>query len=470
MISSLFLTYQVALTIYIQRLNITACPKASTAPRNPSALEAPPAPRSHARNVTRLNSNLYLAEHRFISSKCDNYVKVPNSDRKQSTKQPSGIFQCGNLFPYEKHTWHDIPTFQTVSDGDLWITSAFLDSRVKKGRVRIIVVSSQEYTTKNTVFCTLWYEKCKRVVSVKADLVHFAHWKPFWHRGYFYNCDTQVDGVPDYVSLSTKPCDNPDNLLEVKELKPYVGPTTIAHCLPTLHGLQDPYRMTEWLVLHQLNGIDHVYIYDMYSISQAVLNVINHFRNEGFVSVISWHITDQMAIQGFGQRAVLNDCTFRAYGKYKFISGYDIDEIIIPKSNETLKDFLNNYDKQGVNILQFNRADFCTNRPELHSLYPSLRTLRYTQRKAFQSVGREPKPIARPEVVIQMGVHNVEQKAKGARLRMPSNNEALCHHYRFRGEADNHCNMVDTTVYRFKSQLKSEVNKVLRKINIPEIN
>ena len=402
------------------------------------------------------------------SKKCLSYAAFPGENRKAPGRLLNGILQCNDLHPYQIYKTENVQTFQQVVEYELWTTSAFLDERQVRGRITIISLSSYSLNKKN-MHCTVWYDKCKRSVSMKAGERAMNHWapiqKPFKHLGYFFFCDTKSSEVPDYVSLSTKPCDNPGNVLEVTKLVPYSGPTTIAHCLPTLHGVYNPYKLLEWIAFQRVQGVDHIFVYDFHSISRDVYRVLDYYARDGFVTIVRWHVQDMIAVRAFAHRTMLNDCAYKAYGRFKFVSQHDMDEFIVPIKSPSLKALVDQHSKKGSNHFILNNAHFCMSRSDVSAADADLRMLRLTRRKNPRGAELQ-KLVFAPEISFEIGIHAVEHMAMGSHTHRFGMNEAYIHHYRFWSEGTSRCNIEDKSATKFEKQVTEEFNRVRKALKL----
>ena len=382
---------------------------------------------------------------------------------------------CDDLLPVSIPKWDDVPPFQTVVDKELWVKSAFFDTRHgPRGIVRLIGISSTRF---GNLYCTLWYnkciDKCKRVVSMQAVLIKTAATMDvnnFKHMPFFFNCETPSGQKPDYVSLSTRACDNAPNLLEVQSLVGYPSnkTSTLAACLPMLRAVYYPYNLLEWLALHRIMGVDHVFIYDTMSVSDDVQRIINYYRSIKYVSIVRWSLEESVSVRAFAHRAMLNDCAYRNYGNYKYVISYDLDEYIVPQTEESIKVFADRHMKNGVNLISVKRSNFCMDKASGRLSRPTMRTMRFTKHTDAGDEA-EPKVLYKPESAVEVGIHYVEVRAPGAKANYPLPSEALVHHYRIHLGWTPNCKHNKTIVLKYKSRLKAAMNVVLNIVQLPLI-
>lgn len=104
-----------------------------------------------------------------------------------------------------------------------------------------------------------------------------------------------------------------------------------------------PY-LKEWLEFNHLIGIDHFYMYNNNS-NDDYLKVLKPYIKKGLVTLVQWPYNQQQ-IQSY------KDCIEKYAGETKWLGFIDIDEFIVPKSTDSIYDFLKPYEKKygAVNI------------------------------------------------------------------------------------------------------------------------
>lgn len=93
----------------------------------------------------------------------------------------------------------------------------------------------------------------------------------------------------------------------------------------------------EFVELNYLLGIGHFTFYKN-TIGPNVGCVLDRYKKDDLVSVLSWQLDmiSKQEIRTEGMFAALNDCLYRNMYKSKFVAFLDIDEIIVPRQNDTL--------------------------------------------------------------------------------------------------------------------------------------
>jgi len=123
-----------------------------------------------------------------------------------------------------------------------------------------------------------------------------------------------------------------------------------AHELSICAIFQDeaPY-LTEWIEYHRLVGVDHFYLYNDRS-SDEYLTVLAPYIEEGVVDLIDCH-AEEGETHFFNQRKAYARGLKKAKDEDKWLAIIDIDEFIVPKKVDTIKELLQQYEGYyGVSI------------------------------------------------------------------------------------------------------------------------
>lgn len=93
----------------------------------------------------------------------------------------------------------------------------------------------------------------------------------------------------------------------------------------------------EFVELNYLLGIGHFTFYKN-TIGPNVECVLDRYKKDNLVSILPWQLdmVSKQEIRTEGMFAALNDCLYRNMYKSKFVAFLDIDEIIVPRQNDTL--------------------------------------------------------------------------------------------------------------------------------------
>ena len=97
----------------------------------------------------------------------------------------------------------------------------------------------------------------------------------------------------------------------------------------------EAHYLYEWLVYHQLIGVDHIYLYNNNS-DDRYLEIVTPFINAGFVTLRQWP-------KDFAQREAYEDCYERTKNETHWLGFIDADEFVNLQSYDNVSTFLNNY-------------------------------------------------------------------------------------------------------------------------------
>lgn len=104
-----------------------------------------------------------------------------------------------------------------------------------------------------------------------------------------------------------------------------------------------PY-LREWIEFNHLVGVEHFYLYNNNS-EDNYLSVLQPYIEEGVVTLVQWP-HNQMQMESY------KDCIDKFSGETKWLGFIDIDEFIVPKTTNTIYEFLQPFEKKAgaVNI------------------------------------------------------------------------------------------------------------------------
>lgn len=115
-------------------------------------------------------------------------------------------------------------------------------------------------------------------------------------------------------------------------------------CVKPLHyNFNRASQLIEFIEMHRLLGVSHFTFYN-HTIGDRVDCVLRRYIEEGLVEVLPWHeldVTSQKEIRTEAIFASLNDCLYRHKHDSQYLLMIDLDEFIIPRTNNgTLTDLL----------------------------------------------------------------------------------------------------------------------------------
>ncbi|XP_062591560.1 beta-1,4-galactosyltransferase galt-1-like [Saccostrea cucullata] len=257
-----------------------------------------------------------------------------------------------------------------------------------------------------------------------------------------FSCKVPNTRMPDAVSLVTKDCEKPVNVLPVIYNSNVERTFTV--CVSPLHAMYSKaYQLVEMIEFSSILGADHFFFYN-YSTNWNVDLVLKHYESKGLVSVIQWKLpmtknrTDEPDIHYYGQLAMLNDCLNRNRGASRYVVFQDLDEIIIPKNHKSWNDMLDSLPANMSSYMfrsAFFRLDWLnartnSNVSKIAKSYKAYAFLkRFRENEIFGRATRS-KYIVDPLKVEVVGIHNVWKFKRGGRPFYVPPEVALVHHYR----------------------------------------
>ena len=274
----------------------------------------------------------------------------------------------------------------------------------------------------------------------------------------------------------------------------------MAVCLRTIHHVNSPYYIVEFVEMQRILGVQHIYIYGLEHISNSVRHMLDYYSSIGVVTIYPWKLPvknspvfeepGEIAIHG--QYAINNDCLYRTMNIHRQVFMHDLDEYVIARNSEVknAKQLLKKIEKLKTEIsgdkslheyasYGFLNCYFCLTDQDYSTVSPNLVSLKRSKRHICLNEeleeawwkdneqthteggrGATMKVVVYPTRVILMGVHGVTHPIKGFKreLVIPTN-IATMHHYK--KPKDLGCDHNDTTLIdKYSNLLKKNVNTV----------
>ncbi len=135
----------------------------------------------------------------------------------------------------------------------------------------------------------------------------------------------------------------------VKGLRVYHGgsgrPGASGYLAAVLIVRDEARYLPEWIEFHRMVGVEHIYVYDNAS-RDSSWEILEDYRNTGFLSAIPWdaphqmsYITDHIRAQRLAYWHALSN-----YGsKWRWMTFIDSDEFLMPAQGDNLPDLLELY-------------------------------------------------------------------------------------------------------------------------------
>ncbi|MBA3237583.1 MAG: glycosyltransferase family 92 protein [Parachlamydiaceae bacterium] len=168
-----------------------------------------------------------------------------------------------------------------------------------------------------------------------------------------------------------------------------------------------PY-LKEWIEYYKILGAQHFYLYNNFS-EDHYLDVLQPYIDDGIVELVDWEVP---IFQYFGQKRAYMNAINKTQGIVKWLAILDIDEFIVPKQNDTIPEFLSDFDQEGIAGIGINWQMFGTSfvqKIEEGQLLTEMLTLK-AQEDHNENI--HIKSIVRPEYVVEPPhVHNFHYKS-----------------------------------------------------------
>ncbi|XP_045195019.2 uncharacterized protein LOC123550657 [Mercenaria mercenaria] len=165
------------------------------------------------------------------------------------------------------------------------------------------------------------------------------------YRSIIFECPFDSPHLPEFISLGTRRCESPLNLLRVHNATvPQRYERRFTVCLKPLHShFGQAMELVEWFELNRILGAEKFIVYN-FSTSVKVQQVLDYYSKRGLAEVVKWQLPllIRKRIQKvadfvkFGQHASLNDCLFRNKHFSEFFIDTDVDEYLIPMSKHAM--------------------------------------------------------------------------------------------------------------------------------------
>ncbi len=363
----------------------------------------------------------------------------------------------------------DNHSFQKVHNQDMYVLSAWYDTRLKEKVIRVLgLAPPPEINTHNKsaqFFCTVSYEEDSKVtynipgrVEVYWEfIIPFCYWKAA-----MVTCkNPKPNLIPKSVSVVSSPCEQPTNFLKIPLRKP-LDKAGYAICANTIrhYTSKDIGPLLEFFELNILIGVTKVLVYDFQNVTNDVKNLVQHYMDRTYVDLIPWKLPvpplfiddlpkdaakDKLpgtemynnvpyCVANYAQRLNFMDCLYSAMGKFEFMTFVDKDEFIVPRDTYNVPEYLRTlpWRSLGVEVAGYvsSESHFCTDpQKDEHGLINTVWTSRRLGHEN-QLWGKRPKTIVKPELVIAIEEHLPREVLPGHTYDFLNMNQTRVHHYR----------------------------------------
>ncbi|XP_048254882.1 uncharacterized protein LOC124128722 [Haliotis rufescens] len=357
------------------------------------------------------------------------------------------------------------------------LTAYASENRPQKGRLNILLNTMDglyEYLkccilTRNRTLLRTWAIEVYRY----GGRAHFHPTK--------YSCSIPIDTDVVKVSLTISTCSH-DVFDYVPVKKPVQLRNGLAICGKTLFGKElKPRRLVEGIEIQKLLGVDKILIFDLDN-PDSIRIVFQHYIKQGFLEVQPFELPGRIKGASFrdlykhrhdhddqfenDDNFPLLDCRERLSG-YRWVMGIDVDEIVLPRKNMSLKAFIKDLVAKhtlaaGFHFyMMFHYTSFGKTRN--HS--SGIEHFEYSRSTPPQ--WKAYKYIYIPHRVDSPITHLVDPRRPFTVPRV-SPDDGVIHHIRICEHRENDCfppgSANDESLLRFEADLPSKVQKVMKQI------
>ncbi|XP_037868525.1 uncharacterized protein LOC119628837 [Bombyx mori] len=298
-----------------------------------------------------------------------------SQDIQEEMDRPSPV-RCDRLpafpeVPSINRTWtadsSNYGTWQRVTGTKVSIYSAFYDNRTSQPYIRILAFfHGRNASADQTLFCQT------RSLDPNENSVEVVAAKPleiWWHEWDVQSTDIDYPFLlscpltgplngPTLVSLVTEPCLDPTNAHPLKHsLKRNQQKRMFTICVKDLNFDKDiSQNLIEWIETNKILGVDIIDVY-IGNISKEIESILQHYRDAGFIRLFHVPIRNKPERSLWQRRRdhiiTYNDCLYRNIQESEFIIPLDIDEIVMPKTANSLPELLKHLVKRGWNPKEY---------------------------------------------------------------------------------------------------------------------
>ncbi|XP_060567215.1 uncharacterized protein LOC132726001 [Ruditapes philippinarum] len=214
----------------------------------------------------------------------------------------------------------------------------------QSGKIKVVGASTRSIAK---IFCQYWHLMPANDTIIMHEKPANIHVLPESHGKKYSGSVFICPGVPSnthYISLVTSQCKVPLHLLKVKNGRaPQKYQRKFTVCLKPLHFRYGrAYELVEWIEFNKMLGAEKIVVYN-YSIAMNTDQVLNNYVEEDIVEVVQWDLpiksytwpktSDPVDIHSIGMIPMLQDCLYRNRAHSEFVINVDVDEFIIPHSD-----------------------------------------------------------------------------------------------------------------------------------------
>lgn len=355
----------------------------------------------------------------------------PEKYRYYDTEKPlKNELNGKNVFVDNTDTWTELFP-------GLYVHSAFAE--VKPGNssevlIRIIAVGRNDNIYDSEIECE--FQKDNAVWNESLFDFRVLRMKTF--RYFTLICISKNSKYPSLVGLKNKFNNNTNSWLNIHyRIQRNSQELHVRVCVPPVfYEFDDVQLVAEFLSYYDTVGASSFILYD-YNITQNIKSFINLASLSGInITLVPWTVSREI---GFSMRRVLQlasvqHCIFRSRGQATYVLPLNFEEFLVPRQHFSLKELmeeLTTISKRRIGSYIFRKSYFCHSKDNLRKK-DDIRLISSTdifrENKMWPPKKRS-RYIARPDAVIECGLHFVQKHATGWISANVPWQLAFIHHY-----------------------------------------
>lgn len=257
-----------------------------------------------------------------------------------SVKRDQDGCEAASLWQQRWHRNNRYDWQPTDSSNDTFVFSAHVDARNFADNVVVVIGMSRRYLVRSIAFVDHYCYVYEREGGGPSLFPATFKYVPETHNTEYaisiHECVLTGLGKnrPYGVSLARERCQKPVNWLLLDEPSPGIT-FNFTVCYGPMHSNYDDYKqLVETTELNRMFGAQHFYFYDQFT-HPAIAPYIDKYVSEGLATRIPWNPPVESGVHYHAQVAAINDCLFRNLDRSRFLVISDLDEVIVPRRDNT---------------------------------------------------------------------------------------------------------------------------------------
>lgn len=349
---------------------------------------------------------------------------------------------------------------------DFYVVSAFYDNRTKP-MIRLLTLNKMTVTP--DLSCLFDYNDKQYESKITYYELCENHRRTFG--GNILSCI-----IPDEISVEGIPCEvkvskigETLNTFEVNYLNDRHGRGKFGVCIPPLFNDFQSSKFVEFIELNKILGVQQFFIYFTEKYQKNLAKVLKYYHQKKIVKLIPWKLPDSTInrVWYHGQTLAIHDCLYRFMNSVEYLIFQDLDEFIIPTTEDKLSSLLLNFKHRDIGGLCFEcfylkQSDYGND--------DNLWTLTYTKR-TLKGTRNLSKCLVKSDKILEMGIHHISKFIRNTSIviNVPNGQGKLFHLRKCKDMFGDICykNIEETIINdKYGSELKKNVAYQFEKIGL----